>query len=76
VWAVPFFLLVDTSQAWLLALALVIAQVGLSMMYGPQAAFFSKMFSARVPYSGSGLYQRSLAPSDHGDNTPNHQQGD
>jgi MFS family permease len=62
VWAVPFFLLVDTGQAGLLALALVIAQVSLSMMYGPQAAFFSEMFSARVRYSGASLgYQIGAA---------------
>ena len=62
VWAIPFFLLIDARQAWLLALALVVAQLSLSMMYGPQAAFFSEMFSARVRYSGASLgYQIGAA---------------
>lgn len=62
VWAVPFFLLVDLAQAWALTLALVVAQIALSMMYGPQAAFFSEMFSARVRYSGASLgYQIGAA---------------
>ncbi|MDF2977953.1 MAG: hypothetical protein K0S40_2681 [Actinomycetospora sp.] len=62
VWAVPFFLLVDLAQPWALAVALVVAQLALSMMYGPQAAFFSEMFSARVRYSGASLgYQIGAA---------------
>ena len=62
VWAIPFFLLVDTGQAWALGLALIVAQASLSMMYGPQAAFFSEMFSARVRYSGASLgYQIGAA---------------
>jgi metabolite-proton symporter len=62
VWAVPFFLLIDTAQPWALTVALVVAQLALSMMYGPQAAFFSEMFSARVRYSGASLgYQIGAA---------------
>ena len=57
-----FFVLIDTAQAWALTVALVVAQLALSMMYGPQAAFFSEMFSARVRYSGASLgYQIGAA---------------
>jgi MFS transporter, MHS family, shikimate and dehydroshikimate transport protein len=62
VWAVPFFLLVDLAQPWALVVALFVAQLALSAMYGPQAAFFSEMFSARVRYSGASLgYQIGAA---------------
>jgi MFS family permease len=62
VWAIPFFLLVDTASPAALVVALVVAQLTLSMMYGPQAAFFSEMFSARVRYSGASLgYQIGAA---------------
>ena len=62
IWAFPFFLLVDLASGWSLTLALVVAQLTLSMMYGPQAAFFSEMFSARVRYSGASLgYQFGAA---------------
>ncbi|PVZ11775.1 MFS transporter [Actinomycetospora cinnamomea] len=62
VWAIPFFLLIDTASPVALAIALVVAQLALSMMYGPQAAFFSEMFSAQVRYSGASLgYQIGAA---------------
>ena len=46
VWAVPFFLLVDTRQVWLLNL-------GLGATYGPQSALFSELFEPRFRYSGA-----------------------
>jgi MFS transporter, MHS family, shikimate and dehydroshikimate transport protein len=54
-WAFPMFWLVNTKSAFLITLALFIGQMFLSMMYGPQAALFSEMFSARVRYSGASI---------------------
>jgi metabolite-proton symporter len=54
--AYPLFWLFDTGSAPLVWFALVIALVcGHSPMYGPQAAFFSELFDARVRYSGASL---------------------
>jgi metabolite-proton symporter len=54
--AYPLFRLFDTGSTPLVWLALVIALVcGHSPMYGPQAAFFSELFDARVRYSGASL---------------------
>src|SRR5215204_1252756 len=54
-WAFPMFWLVNIKTAFLITLALFIGQMFLSMMYGPQAALFSEMFSARVRYSGASI---------------------
>jgi MFS family permease len=54
-WAFPLFWLVDTGTGWGLTLGLLGGQVTLSMMYGPLAAFFSEMFSAKFRYSGASL---------------------
>jgi len=54
-WAFPMFLLIDTRNIVLITVALTIGQVFLSMMYGPQAALYAEMFSARVRYSGASL---------------------
>src|SRR5215213_5478091 len=65
-WAFPMFWLVNTRDIVLITLALSFGQVFLSMMYGPQAALFAEMFSARVRYSGASLgYQgRRFSPED------------
>jgi MFS family permease len=53
---VPFFCLVGTGRAELIALAVVVGvAVGHAAMYGPQASFFSELFGARVRYSGASL---------------------
>lgn len=53
VFAYPLFWLLDKGSAPLACLALVIALVfAHAPMYGPQAAFFSELFGARVRYSG------------------------
>ena len=39
----------------LIVIALCVAQFFLGMMYGPQAALFAEMFSARVRYSGASI---------------------
>jgi hypothetical protein len=49
------FWLIDMKSVVLITVALTIGQVFLSMMYGPQAALFSEMFSRRVRYSGASL---------------------
>ncbi|MHA6626538.1 MFS transporter [Pseudonocardia sichuanensis] len=52
----PFFLLADTGNPVLIVVGMV---VGLNLfhdaMYGPQAAFFSELFSTGVRYSGASL---------------------
>ncbi len=53
VWSIPFFLLVDTAQPWLLIVAVVVLNVGLGATYGPQSALFSELFESRFRYSGS-----------------------
>jgi MHS family shikimate/dehydroshikimate transporter-like MFS transporter len=54
-WAFPMFWLVDTRNIVLITVALSFGQVFLSMMYGPQAALYAEMFSARVRYSGASI---------------------
>jgi metabolite-proton symporter len=54
-WAFPLFWLVDTRNVVLITVALIFGQLFLSMMYGPQAALFSEMFSRRVRYSGASI---------------------
>jgi MFS family permease len=46
------FLLIDTKNIALFALALVVLAVGLGLSYGPQAALYAEMFPAHVRYSG------------------------
>jgi MFS family permease len=60
-WAFPMFWLVNTIGIVLITLALSFGQVFLSMMYGPQAALFAEMFSARVRYSGASLGYQGAA---------------
>ncbi len=54
-WSFPLFWLVDTRNIVLITVALVLGQLFLSMMYGPQAALFSEMFSRQVRYSGASI---------------------
>jgi MFS family permease len=53
--AFPIFWLVDMKSPWTIILAACLGQFALSMMYGPQAAFFSELFGANVRYSGASL---------------------
>jgi len=55
IWGFPLFWLVNTGSAIAIWIALVVGQVFLSMMYGPQAAFYSELFTARLRYSGASL---------------------
>ena len=55
IWAFALFPLVDTGSFWLCVLAITGGLVFLSMMYGPQAAFFTELFTTEVRYSGANL---------------------
>ena len=51
--AFPFFLLTNTLNPVLIALAfIVIMGIGGGAMFGPQAAYFAELFGTRVRYSG------------------------
>ena len=52
-WAFAIFPLVDTGNFWLIVLAISGGLTFVSMMYGPQAAFFTELFSTEVRYSGA-----------------------
>ena len=54
-WAFAIFPLVDTGNFWLIVLAISGGLTFVSMMYGPQAAFFTELFSTEVRYSGATL---------------------
>lgn len=54
-YAFPFFWILGRGPGFV-ALAIVLGlNVGQDMMYGPQAAYFSELFAARVRYSGASL---------------------
>jgi MFS family permease len=55
IWAFVIFPLVDTGNFYLIVLAITGGLVFLAMMYGPQAAFFTELFSTEVRYSGATL---------------------
>jgi len=54
-WAFALFPLVDTGNFWLITLGITGGLVFLGLMYGPQAAFFTELFSTEVRYSGASL---------------------
>lgn len=53
--AFPIFWLIDTKSPALIALALSLGLGGTALMYGPQPAFYTEMFSTGVRYSGASL---------------------
>ena len=55
IWAVPFFLLLNTGSFPLMVLALVGGLCFNSVMYGLQAAMMTEMFSTEFRYSGASL---------------------
>jgi MHS family shikimate/dehydroshikimate transporter-like MFS transporter len=56
VYAVPFFWLLHTGSVAVIWLAIVLGvALGHDAMYGPQAAYFSELFGARVRYTGASL---------------------
>ena len=54
-WAFAIFPLVDTGNFWLIVVAITIGLIFVAMMYGPQAAFFTELFTTEVRYSGATL---------------------
>lgn len=54
-WSFPFFWLMNTGEAVLIALALAVGLIFLGIAYGPMGALFSEMFSTEVRYSGASL---------------------
>ncbi len=60
--AFPFFWLIETRESAAIWLAIVIALVAHSLMYGPQAAFFSELFGTRVRYSGASVGYQLASP--------------
>jgi MFS family permease len=50
---IPFFVLADTRDPVLIVLAFAVTMgVGISAMFGPQAAYFAELFAPRQRYSG------------------------
>lgn len=55
VWAFAIFPLIDTGNFMLITLAISLGLAFMGFQYGPQAAFFTEMFSTHVRYSGASL---------------------
>jgi MFS transporter, MHS family, shikimate and dehydroshikimate transport protein len=60
--AFPFFWLIETRETTMIWLAIVLALIGHSLMYGPQAAYFSELFGTRVRYSGASVGYQLASP--------------
>ncbi|MGB2330423.1 MAG: MFS transporter [Pseudomonadales bacterium] len=54
-WGFALFPLIDTGSPYAIILAVSLGLVFLGMQYGPQAAFFTELFSTEVRYSGASL---------------------
>ena len=54
-WAFVMFAMIDTGNWYLITAGLAISHIFISMMYGPQAALLSELFSTEVRYSGASL---------------------
>lgn len=55
VWGFVLFPLIDTGNLWMITLAVTVGMIFLGMQYGPQAAYFTELFSTEVRYSGASL---------------------
>ena len=55
IWGFAIFPLIDTGNFLLIVLALSGGLAFLAMQYGPQAAFYTELFSTKVRYSGASL---------------------
>ena len=55
VWAFPYFLLFDTRSAGLIYVAVIVAYIGLSFVFGPMAAYYVSLFKPEHRYSGVAL---------------------
>lgn len=54
-WAFAFFPLIETGSTGAVVIAIVVALILISLMYGPQAALFAELFPKSVRYSGASL---------------------
>ena len=54
-WGFVLFPLIDTGSFWLTVIGITGGLVFVGMMYGPQAAFYTELFSTEVRYSGASL---------------------
>jgi metabolite-proton symporter len=54
-WAIPYFLLLDTKSAPLVFLAIFLSLIPHDMQYGPQAALIAESFPTRLRYGGAGI---------------------
>ena len=54
-WSFALFPLIDTGNFAMILLAITGGLVFMGMQYGPQAAFFTELFSTHVRYSGASL---------------------
>ena len=54
-WGFALFPLIDTGSPYAIVVAVSLGLVFLGMQYGPQAAFFTELFSTEVRYSGASL---------------------
>lgn len=55
IWAFAVFPLIESQSPPAIILAITVALVFVSMMYGPQAALFAELFPREVRYSGASL---------------------
>ena len=55
IWGFILFPMIDTGSFLWITVGLTVGMFFLSMMYGPQAAFLSELFSTKVRYSGASL---------------------
>ena len=55
IWAFALFPLVDTGNVYIATGAISLGLIFVGMQYGPQAAFFTELFSTEVRYSGASL---------------------
>jgi MFS transporter, MHS family, shikimate and dehydroshikimate transport protein len=60
--AFPFFWMLDTSNTFLIGLAITIGLVVQGAMYAPQAAFFSELFGTEVRYTGASVGYQLASP--------------
>jgi MFS family permease len=54
-WAFAIFPLIDTGSFFMITVALSLGLGFMGLQYGPQAAFFTELFSTHVRYSGASL---------------------
>jgi metabolite-proton symporter len=54
-WSFAIFPLLDTGSFLWICVAIAVGQALVAMMYGPQAAFLTELFSTSVRYSGASL---------------------